>query len=175
MQAMKTAGIHGRGVLLTIVCSVMFFYVARAQDAPVAVASPLQSTMTAYLVEKGDDGQDVLTEVSQVKPGQTIEYALQYSNVSDADLAEVSIVGPVPQGTSYLAGTAMNMGASVPQFSIDDGVTYKPEPLTFKVKMADGSEVEKVATPDMYTHVRWMLEKLIAKQQLTLKYRVQVR
>lgn len=177
MQAIKMTGLRGKNVMLMIVVSVLFFAVAmgRAQEAPAAVASPLQSDMKRYLVEKGEDGQEVLTEVNQVKPGQIIEYTLRWSNVSDADLAEVSIVGPVPQYTTYLAGTAVNLGAKLPQFSIDGGTTYKNEPVTYKVKMADGSEVERVATPDMYTHVRWLLERMISKQELTLKYRVQVR
>ncbi|MGI5925057.1 MAG: hypothetical protein ACOX9E_14010 [Lentisphaeria bacterium] len=177
MQAMKMSAPRGKSVMLTIVASVMFFGVAmvKAQEAPAAAAAPLQSDMKAYLVEKGEDGQELLTEVNQVKPGQIIEYTLRYSNVSDADLAEVNIVGPVPQGTVYLAGTAINLGATLPQFSIDGGTTYKNEPVTYKVKMADGSEVERVAAPDMYTHVRWLLERMISKQELTLKYRVQVR
>jgi uncharacterized repeat protein (TIGR01451 family) len=176
MQAMKMSALRGKSVMLTIVASVMFFGVAmvKAQEAP-AAAAPLQSDMKRYLVEKGEDGQEILTEVNQVKPGQIIEYTLRWSNVSDTDLTEVSIVGPVPQYTTYLAGTAVNLGATLPQFSIDGGTTYKNEPVTYKVKMADGSEVERVATPDMYTHVRWLLERMISKQELTLKYRVQVR
>lgn len=177
MQVMKMAARRGKSMMLTFAASVLFFCVTavKAQEAPTAATSLLQSDMKGYLVEKGEDGQEVLTEVNQVKPGQTIEYALRYSNVSDADLVEVSIVGPVPQGTTYLAGTAVNLGATLPQFSIDGGATYKNEPVTYKVKMADGGEVEKVATPDMYTHVRWLLERMIAKQELILKYRVQVR
>jgi uncharacterized repeat protein (TIGR01451 family) len=164
----------GRVMLMTLLCSLCLCWAqaARAQDAAVA---PLQSSMTAYLVEKGEDGKETLTEVNQVKPGQTIEYALRYSNVSDGDLAEVNIVGPVPAGTNYLAGSALPQDGARPQFSIDNGASYKSEPVTYKVKMADGTELEKVATPDMYTHVSWTLPKLLAKQQLSLTYRVQVR
>jgi len=138
-------------------------------------ASPLQSSMTAFLVETNDEGKEVLTKTEQVKPGQVIEYVLLNSNVTDADLSEVNLVGPIPTGTSYLAGTASTGQYAKPEFSVDGGNTFQQEPIKYMVKQADGTEKETIATPDMYTHVRWTIGTMKARLEMALRYRVQVR
>jgi len=145
-----------------------------AQEAP-PPPPPLQSAMTAFLVEKNDEGKEVLTKTEQVRPGQLIEYVSRNTNMTDRDLQEVNVVGPIPTGTTYLAGTASADQPIEPEFSIDGGEKYQPEPVKYKVKQADGTEIEKVATPDMYTHVRWTIGTLKARQEMVMKYRVQVK
>ncbi|HOG50976.1 MAG TPA: hypothetical protein PKY10_10325 [Lentisphaeria bacterium] len=144
-----------------------------AQEAP--PPPPLQSSMTGFLVETNDEGKEVLTKTEQVKPGQLIEYVLRNSNVTDGDLLEVNVVGPIPYGTIYLAGTASADQPIQPEFSIDGGNKYQPEPVKYMVKQADGTEKEEIATPDMYTHVRWTIGTLKARQEMFMKYRVQVK
>jgi uncharacterized repeat protein (TIGR01451 family) len=144
-------------------------------DAAAPELAPLQSTMTSFLVEQDAEGKERLTEISQVKPGQLIEYALVYSNISDRDLTEVSIIGPIPPNTQYLADSAQPSKDAIPEFSIDNAVTFQPEPVKYKVRLPDGSEEEKIATADMYTQIRWKLSIMNAGEKLTLKYRVQVR
>jgi len=162
----------GLGMLL-VLATIIFLLNANA--LVVAADSPLNGSMTSFLVEKNEAGEEVLSETAQVKPGQTIEYALVYANVSTADLTDVNILGPIPEGTMYLAGTAMTIKDLVPLFSIDGGVVFKTEPLSYMVKQADGSEIERIATPDMYTHIRWNLANFAAQQKLTLRYRVKVK
>lgn len=145
-----------------------------AQDIQVP-EGPLVSTMTGFLVEKNDQGAETLTKIDQVKPGQIVQYALEYKNISDRALAEVSILGPIPAGTVYQSGSAITTANAKPEFSIDDGDKFQPEPVTYKVKQADGTEKELVATPDMYTHIRWNVGTMTPQQRLTLTYRVQVR
>jgi len=158
-------------LLLFSLCFAFSGLLLGADPAPV----PLQSRMTAFLVEQDEEGKERLTEVSQVKPGQLIEYALEYSNVSDRDLTEVSIIGPIPGGTQYIASSAQPSKNAIPEFSIDNAVTFHPEPVKYKVRLPDGSEAEKIATADMYTQIRWELSSMNAGEKLTLKYRVQVR
>ena len=150
-------------------------FLLHANAAVAAEESPLQGSMTSFLVTKNAEGVEVLTETEQVKPGQTIEYALVYGNVGVADLTDVNIVGPIPAGTVYLADTAMTLKDLTPRFSIDGGIVFKLEPISYKVKQADGSEIERIATPDMYTHIQWNLANFLAQQKLTLKYRVKVK
>lgn len=66
-----------------------------AQEAP-PPPPPLESAMTAFLVETNDEGKEVLTKTEQVKPGQLIEYVSRNTNMTDRDLLEVSVVGPIP-------------------------------------------------------------------------------
>ena len=136
---------------------------------------PLQSSMKAFLVTLDAEQQELLTPTEQILPGQTIEYALDYSNVSERDLTEVSIIGPIPEGTFYLAGSAARGKNGLPQFSVDDAKSFHYEPVKYKIKQEDGSEIEKTATPDLYTQIRWRINSLQAGEKLTLKYRVQVK
>lgn len=156
------------GLLLCAVCTQL-----PAQDA--AAEGPLQSSMTGFLVEKNAEGVETLTSTDQIKPGQIFQYSLDYKNISDKTLTEVNILGPIPAGTMYLGGTASVSANARPEFSIDNGDSFQAEPVKYKVKQADGSEKEAVATPDMYTHIRWSVGAMTAQQQLILTYRVQVR
>lgn len=162
----------GFGILWALL---LFVVLGAFANQAVAAETPLQGTMKSFLVEENEDGKEVLTETEQVKPGQVIEYALVYGNVTDGNLTDVNIVGPIPEGTVYMAGTAAIRDKMTPRFSIDGGVIFKPEPVLYTVKQDDGIELERVATPDMYTHVRWTVENLLAQQKLTLKYRVKVK
>jgi hypothetical protein len=55
--------------------------------------------------------------------------------------------------TTYVLGSALANGAQL-TYSIDGGKTFVAKP-TIKVKLADGSVVEKPAPAEMYTHTRW--------------------
>jgi len=164
----RNSGIWMLGTLL------LFIVLSACANKVAAADGPLMGTMKSFLVEVDEDDEEVLTETDQVKPGQVIEYALNYGNVTDGNLTDVKIVGPIPAGTVYLAGTAVVRDEIVPNFSIDGGVIYKPEPVLYTVKQDDGTEVERLATPDMYTHVRWTIKNLLAQQKIILNYRVKV-
>ena len=68
-----------------------------------------------------------------------------------------TIVDPIPEGTEYLPGSASSEAAA-PEFSIDGGKSYGPEPIRYTAKDTSGAQVEKTAPPDMYTHIRWILK-----------------
>ncbi|NMA42224.1 MAG: hypothetical protein GX946_02450 [Oligosphaeraceae bacterium] len=166
--------LHEKGVLFrfsVVVTLLLFSGQFLCAQAP---EQPLQSKMTAYLVTQDADKGEQLIATEQILPGQTIEYALDYSNVSERDLTEISIIGPIPMGTFYLAGSAQPSKDSVPQFSVDDAQSFHLEPVKYMVKLEDGTEVEKIATADMYTQIRWQINRMQAGEKLTLKYRVQV-
>ncbi len=165
----RNSGLGLLGILL------LFVVLSAFANRVSAAEEPLQGAMRSFLVEMNEEGKEVLTETEQVKPGQVIEYALVYGNVTDGNLSDVNILGPIPEGTVYMAGTAVIIDKITPRFSIDGGVLFKPEPVLYTVKQDDGTELERVATPDMYTHVRWTVENLLAQQKLTLKYRVKVK
>jgi len=54
-------------------------------------------------------------------------------------------------------------------------VTYKPEPVKYMVKLANGKEEERIATPDMYTHIQWGISQLDPKQSTVQRYRVTIK
>lgn len=151
---------------------VSFSVLAFAASAE-AEDGPLEGEMKAFVVTEGEEGEEVLTETGKVEPGQTIEYRLVYENTSEDALQNVSITGPIPENTDYIAGSAASEFLGKPVFSIDDGTSFQPEPVTYTKTLPDGTEKEAVATPDMYTHVRWVVDRF-APSTVRFTYRVKV-
>jgi uncharacterized repeat protein (TIGR01451 family) len=136
---------------------------------------PLTSVIKAYLVTQDAGGEETLVETNKVYPAQTVQYKLIYTNTSDAPLQGLKLIGPIPDNTVYLADSAEAGQDLTPQFSIDAGMTFGPEPLVYIFTRPDGGREERVATPDMYTHVRWLIDTLAPAESRTLRYRVLVK
>jgi uncharacterized repeat protein (TIGR01451 family) len=97
-------------------------------------------------------------EVQSTGPGDVLRYTIRYENKGKGEARDAKIVDPVPQNTSYIGESAGGDDAAI-AFSLD-GKTFHPPPrLTYRVRQADGTEVEHIATPDMYTHIQWKLIK----------------
>jgi len=128
-----------------------------------------------YLVKVvvGEDGKkkEVLQPLPEkVYPGDIIEYKITATNVSNEDLKNVIIGAKIPKGTVYVPGSATD----TPEFSIDGGKTFSKEPVKYYV-IENGKKVEKIATPDMYTNIRWKIEILKPSESKEFRYRVQVK
>lgn len=111
---------------------------------------------------KGEDGRPKTEwrEVTSTGPGDVLRYTIRYENKGKGEAREAKIVDPIPQNTSYISESAEGEGAGI-TFSLD-GKTFGPPPmLKYRVKQADGTEVEYVATPDMYTHIEWTLKNAV--------------
>ena len=104
-----------------------------------------------------------------VYPKDTIEYRIEAFNNSTQPLKDIYIYGRIPAGTSYVPGSA----SGKPQFSIDHGKNFSYEPVRYKV-VEGNKTVEKVATPDMYTDIRWFVPLLKPHEKKVFKYRVRV-
>lgn len=149
---------------------------ARAQSGE---KPDLALTMTAQkeVSVKGPDGKarTEWQEVKKANPGETIRYTIAYRNAGTSEAREARIVGPVPKETTYVPGSASAEGADV-DFSLD-GKSFQPAPqLKYKVRQPDGSSSEREATPDMYTHVRWMLKKPVPQGGAgSVSFKVKVR
>ena len=136
---------------------------------------PLTGTMKGFIVTQDKKGKDIFTETQEVNPGQTIEYRLEYTNNSEKALKNVKISGPVPKTTVYIAKSAKSDIEVTPEFSIDSGKTYSSEPVKYMKKLPDGTTEEAVATPDMYTHVLWIVPSFSKSSVLNFNYRVEVK
>ena len=137
--------------------------------------SPLTSLMEAYNVVKGDDGKENFVKTDRILPGQTIEYVLNHKNISHSPLKGVKIVGPIPESCTYIKNSATHTLEFTPLFSIDKGATYSPEPVKYKVKLSNGKEEERIATPDMYTHICWKVGVLAPDEKSVQHYRVMIK
>ena len=143
-------------VLLALVAAVP---AARAQSGE---KPELVLTLSAQkeAAVKGPDGKTT-TEWREVKtgnPGDVVRYTIVYRNGGKSEARDAVIVDPVPKGTTYIPGSAAGEGAEI-AFSIDGKTFQAPTQLKYKVRRPDGSEAELLASPDMYTHIRWTISK----------------
>lgn len=135
-------------------------------------ASPLKNSMAAYLVTLDQQGKEILETASEVEPGQTVEYAINYENAGDSVLNDIVVTGPVPSFTSYIAQSAYTAANASLQVSIDGGKKFESEPVKRMVTDASGKTVEKIIPPSQYTHVRWsMKQPLTAGESQQFAYR----
>lgn len=135
----------------------------------------LSSHMQASVVTVNAQGKEVMRDMKEVAPGQTIQYKLTYSNNSDKAFKGLVITGPVPTNTHYLANTARTKVSSNRLVSIDGGKTFEKEPVKRQQKMADGTVKTVIIPADKYTHIRWKAnDALVSKGQQQYTYRVKV-
>ncbi|WP_027881147.1 DUF11 domain-containing protein [Meiothermus rufus] len=134
------------------------------------------------VVEEQGRRVERLEAALEAKPGELLEYQLSALNTSNSPLRQVALVIPIPPGTAYQQGSAqpLRLGQALvaPEFSFDGGRTYGQPPLKRKVRVVEGGkEVEKEVEvkPEEYTHVRWILPQMEAKQTVLLRLRVVVR
>lgn len=122
--------------------------------------APVQGTMEAFVVET-EKNKEKLVAAKDVEPDQIVEYQLTYTNQGKSDINGLKVVGPVPSGTVYLSNTALAQQKSNLRVSIDGGVTFEPEPVKRTVVKENGEVVEKIVSPEKYTHIQWIPEVAI--------------
>lgn len=148
--------------------------------APVlAFAAPkitMQIKATKEVTVK-QNGKNVtkMMPVKGVSPGDVITYTISYKNEGDELAKDVVINDPIPAGSSYLAETAEGKGADI-TYSIDKGKTYnKPTILSYEAATPGGKSEKRVATPDDYTHIRWVVESVPAGGSGKVSFKVKVK
>lgn len=114
-------------------------------------------------------------KVASVTPGETLDWTITSQNEGNAPAHEYKTVGQIPQGTSYIAGSATTDGSASVTYSIDNGQSYTAQPM-MEEKQSDGS-VKRVAAPvSMYTQVRYeWADPLADGGKLTASYKVRVK
>jgi len=135
---------------------------------------PIQGTMEAFVVELDDD-KEKLRAATEVVPNQLVEYQLTYTNKGESKIDGLTVVGPVPEGTSYVSDTANADVAAALLVSIDGGKTFEAEPVVRLETKSSGEVVEKIVPPEQYTHLKWTAEKAINADGGTQFYTYRVR
>ncbi len=150
-----------------------------ALSAPsVAMAKP--EIQLEMLVEKEvvvlEAGKEITrrVEAKTIESGNEIIYTIRYRNSGDATATNVVLNNPVPKDTVYVVGSATGSGTEI-TFSIDGGKSYKkPSLLTYEVDSAEG-KVARKATPERYTHIRWIVEAIPPQAEGEVGFRVRVK
>lgn len=129
-----------------------------------ATAAPKVSidTVAEKEVVETVNGKQVkkLVPAKDADPGQNIIFTLNYKNKGNEKAVKVKIDNPIPKGTAYVVGSGIGKNSKM-LFSIDGGKTYKaPSLLKYTVTLTDGKKVQKQASPDQYTNVRWVINEI---------------
>ena len=144
-----------------------------------ALAKPLVSvSITAEKeVATTDKGKTVkkMVPADRIEAGDIIFYKINYVNSGDEPATDAVLNDPIPQGTSYLPGTAYGEGAEI-TFSIDSGKSFKkPSLLTYEIKHKDGTVEKKAASSEEYTNIRWLISRIPAGSRGTVGFQVRVK
>lgn len=131
---------------------------AAAQDD-----NPVSVRLEIYVVSE-INGEEEFKESTTARPGQVVEYRLFAVNNGDTTLPSgaVTVTGPVPNGTSYLTGTATAATETlITQFSLD-GNSYNTEETA-------------LAAEGPITSIQWIVEEAMEpEQEAEFVYRVTV-
>jgi uncharacterized repeat protein (TIGR01451 family) len=162
---------HPRKFLMTILAATLLLPVAAWAKPQVELAISAEKELTVT-----EDGQEVLKRVpaGEAAPGETVIYTIHYENVGDEPATNVVVSDPIPEGTAYVPGSATEKGELT--FSIDGGKSYKrPFLLTYEVTHTDGTKEELLATPELYTHIRWTLPNIVPEEKGAVSFKVKVK
>tara|TARA_R110002124_G_scaffold274866_2_gene444927 strand:+ start:13092 stop:13571 length:480 start_codon:yes stop_codon:yes gene_type:complete len=138
-----------------------------------AQSGEVSSVLKAFRITLDADSNEVATEVTEVKPGDIIEYRLTYQNGTGGDISQLKPVLPIPLEMFYLEDTASPVlsGASISPIAND----FRQPPLTRQVTLPDGSQVNRVIPAQEYRRLQWLVPALAAGESVTLTARVEVR
>lgn len=138
-----------------------------------AQSGELSSVLKAFQISFDADSNEVATEVTEVKPGDIIEYQLTYQNGTGGDISQLMPVLPIPLEMFYLDNTASPVlsGASISPNAND----FRQPPLTRQVTLPDGSQVNRAIPAEEYRRIQWLVPALAAGESVTLTARVEVR
>lgn len=146
--------------------------VVLVSSAVFATAGPLEGRIEAVRVIADDDGKEQFLPADEANPSDVIEYRLTYSNNGQQPIRNVSVVDPVPVGTDYVGLTASAPDGGAVEFSVDNGSSFHAWPVKVRTTDESGEEVWVDASPDMVTHIRWLVASaLVPETEITFSYR----
>ena|ERR1700730_952910 len=136
-----------------------------------AWAQPAQIT-SDLRVERVEivDGKTLFKPAQLTKPGDVLEYRVQYTNRSASAVTGLVANLPIPAGTTLVARSELPPGV----LASTDGAHFAPPPLMRAVRQPDGSERQESVPIEEYRALRWNLGTLAAGQSEQVQARVRV-
>ena len=119
------------------------------------------TTEQEVLVER--DGHAVKTRVptKTIDPGGILVYVINLENEGDSRATNVVVNNPVPDGATYVLGSAAGKG-SRPLVSLDHGEHFTAERKLSRLE------------PENVTDVRWMVDNMPPGSKRMLEFKVKV-
>ncbi len=153
--------------LATLVLSLLPF-AAIAQRA--SADQKVSSELTVATVVKQANGSEQLAPAQAVKPGDMLQYTVNYKNLGNQAVRQLVATLPIPPETEYQSLTALPSGA----LASVDGKIFERVPLLRKVKQADGKLVDVPVPLVEYRFLRWPERDLAAGASYSVSARTRV-
>ena len=141
-----------RNIFLTVVIATLGLSTVSAQGTP-----KLDLNVTDQKINL-TDAEIKNPSIINYLPGDTIRYTITASNVGDGLMTEPEIVDPIPAGVTYVEASAAGNNSEI-SYSMNQGKSYSPWPLTYTVRNSKGILVKRKAAPEMITHIKWNITK----------------
>lgn len=125
------------------------------------------------MVEKDGKKVEAREPALEVYPGDILAYILTYKNLGNEAAHDVALRDPIPESTTYVAGSVFGPGTIV-GFSIDDGKTFKGASLLSYEINVNGKAIKKKASPEQYTHIQWIVKEVAPGKSGMAGFRVRV-
>lgn len=113
-------------------------------------------------------------DTSNTKPGDVLEYKIDYKNVSKQPVLNVEITGPIPSETRIRQSSIEVPDGSTWKVSIDGGATYHFLPIYEEI-MKDGKPTKVKVPSSRWTHIRCRVPSLDQGKKAVVRYWVVVR
>lgn len=151
---------------------------AATEASPVAAEVPDNRPLIRLLLAGAIERNSKTIPVDMagpVTPGEVVSFTLSSVNEGSAAAREYRAIGQIPQGTTFVAGSALGENASRVRYSIDGGQEFSSNPMIDE-KQPDGTN-KKVAAPiSMYTQVSFeWADPLAVGGKLMASYQVRVK
>jgi hypothetical protein len=147
----------------------MLVIAALASHAQTRDAEAVQTTLEARKVTRGADGREALVSADSARPGDVIEYAATYRNVSREPIRKLEPTLPIPGHTEYVPESQRprNVRASL------DARDFGAIPLKRKA-VRNGRQVEEDVPYRDYRYLRWAPVDLGPNAIMTFTARVRI-
>lgn len=123
-------------------------------------------------VQVEENGQQVTQRVAaaEILPGETLFFVLSYSNSGDETATKVAIDSPIPQGTTYVLGSAAGDGTKVLIRVSADEEYQNAE----NAKITNKEGETKTALASDISALRWVVKDIPAATTGTVSFQVVV-
>lgn len=160
----------GIAAISLTVCGMLLYAAAALANPQISIKVAAEKEM---VVVKNGQKVTKMIPVKKVSSGEIIQYTLSYRNNGSDTATNVVISDPIPKGTVYIPGSATEKGSLT--FSVDGGKTYNTAPkLSYEITRTDGKKEQRVAGPEQYSDIRWLLDRVAAGDSGKVSFKVKV-
>jgi uncharacterized repeat protein (TIGR01451 family) len=151
---------------------------AATEASPVSAEVPNNRPLIKLLLAGAIDRNNKTIPVDVAGPvtrGEVVSFTLSSVNEGSAAAREYRAIGQIPQGTTFVAGSAVGENAGQVRYSIDGGQVFSSNPLIDE-KQPDGTNKKVAAPVSMYTQVSFeWTDPLAVGGKLMASYQVRVK